>query len=110
MSIRTWEGSRSLGSLAGRIVSDWKKAAWSLKEVAEDSRDGDTTLFSGHIDDGKENVIETVNKNTDIYLSVCTYHMVTEVVADYHVKAVKSRGDFNFAKSYEVYVLISIIL
>lgn len=28
-SIRTWEGSLSLGSLAGRIVSDWRKAELS---------------------------------------------------------------------------------
>lgn len=38
-SIRTWEGSRSLGSFAGRMVSDWKKAAWSLREEAVDSMD-----------------------------------------------------------------------
>ena len=36
-SIRTWDGSRSLGSFAGLIVSDWKNAAWSLREEAEDS-------------------------------------------------------------------------
>lgn len=29
------------------MVSDWKKAAWSLREEAEDSRAGGTTLFSG---------------------------------------------------------------
>lgn len=36
-----------MGSFAGRMVSDWKKAAWSLREEAEDSRAGGTTLFSG---------------------------------------------------------------
>lgn len=33
-SMRTWEGSRSLGSLAGRIISDWKKLELPLREAA----------------------------------------------------------------------------
>lgn len=45
-SIRTWAGSRSLGSFAGRIISDWKNAARSLREVAADSKAGDIMLLS----------------------------------------------------------------
>lgn len=45
-SIRTWAGSRSLGSFAGRIISDWKNAARSLREVAANSKAGDIMLFS----------------------------------------------------------------
>lgn len=45
-SIRRRDGSRSLGSFAGRIVSDWKKVALSLREEADNSRAGDTRLLS----------------------------------------------------------------
>lgn len=48
-SIRTWEGSRSFGSFAGRIVSDWKKAAWSLRAEAEESKGSDSALLSRRI-------------------------------------------------------------
>lgn len=50
-SIRTWAGSRSFGSFAGRIVSDWKNAARSLREAAADSRAGDVALLSGDKDE-----------------------------------------------------------
>lgn len=45
-SIRTCAGSRSLGSLAGRMVSDWKNAARSLREEAAASRAAGSTLLS----------------------------------------------------------------
>lgn len=45
-SIRTCAGSRSLGSLAGRIISDWKNAARSLREEAAASRAAGSTLLS----------------------------------------------------------------
>lgn len=55
-SILTWEGSRSLGSLAGLIDSDWKKAARSLREEAEDSRAVGIRLFSGHAQGSKTGI------------------------------------------------------
>lgn len=39
-SMRTWEGSRSFGSLAGRIISDWKKLEFSRKDAAAARRSG----------------------------------------------------------------------
>jgi len=52
-SIRTWEGSRSFGSFAGHIVSDWKNAVWSLREDTEENRGRDAALMSGHKYEGK---------------------------------------------------------
>lgn len=61
-SIRTWAGSRSLGSFAGRIISDWKKAARSLREVAACSKAGDITLLSGDKDTAEWLVADVWNK------------------------------------------------
>lgn len=62
LSILTCEGSRSLGSLAGRMVSDWKKAAWSRSKAAEessaDAEDEDARLFSGGGGEEEKNTSE----------------------------------------------------